>query len=63
MKLLDLVYNYKNFNTTLHYSLQDKRYWGELENIQDVVFYDGKTIAEAKENFKKIVDDYLIYKK
>lgn len=50
---------YKGFKTTMNWSPEDRVYYGIIENINDFVSYDGKTVEEAHKNFVHSVEDYM----
>ena len=39
--------------------LDDEVFHGKIEGIDDLVSYEGTTVAELKKNFRKAVDDYI----
>ena len=50
---------HKNFETTLKFSEEDNLFYGKIENVRDLVLFDGNTETEAIENFHQAVDDYI----
>ena len=50
---------YLGYRTEIEWSEEDKLYYGKIEDITDLVCFEGKTIEEARENFKTAVDDYI----
>ena len=53
-----MKYFYKNFETTLKFSKEDNLFYGKIENVRDLILFDGNTETEAIENFHQAVDDY-----
>ena len=52
-------YEYKGFLTTIKYSSEDKVFYGKVENIDDLVLFDGHTVEEAFHYFVESVEDYI----
>ena len=52
-------YEYKGFFTTIKYSSEDKVFYGKIENIDDLVLFDGNTVEEAFHYFVESVEDYI----
>ena len=53
---------YKGFSTKIRYSVQDKCYYGKLEDIRDLVLYDADTPEDIEQAFHEAVDEYLEYR-
>jgi len=53
------TFKYKGYESELYYSKEDKCFWGRVGNTPDLILYEGETIEEAGENFKKAVDEYI----
>ena len=52
-------YEYKGFITTIVFSSEDNIFYGKIENITDLVLFDGKTVEEAFHYFVESVEDYI----
>ena len=50
---------YKNYYTIIHYSKDDKLFYGKIEEIKDLITIKGKTLEVIEEDFKDSVDEYL----
>ena len=50
---------YRGCGTYIRYSKPDNVYWGKIENVTDLVTFEGKTYEEAKQEFKDAVDAYI----
>ena len=50
---------YKTFIGSVHYSEDDGIFYGKLEAINDLVTFEGKSVAELKKAFREAVDDYI----
>lgn len=55
------VLNYKGYLSKPELSLEDGILYGKIEGINDLVTFEGETIAELKSAFEQAVDDYLEY--
>lgn len=53
------ILEYKGYNGTLEFSLEDKVYHGKLLYIKDLVTYESKTKEGIEKEFKLAVKDYL----
>ena len=53
------VLKYKDFIATVHYSSDNDVFFGKIDNINDLVSFEGKTTSELKEAFKEAVEDYI----
>lgn len=52
-------YEYKGFVTTIKFSSEDKIFYGSIENINDLVCFDGRTVEETYHYFVESVEDYM----
>ena len=52
---------YKGYIGSVAYSEPDKVFFGKLEGIDDLVNYEGESVAELTAAFHEAVDDYLIF--
>lgn len=53
---------YKGFRGTIDYSSEDDCLFGKLVGIDDLVTYEGQSLAEIKGAFHEAVEDYLVMK-
>lgn len=53
---------YKGYIADIHYSKDDKLFYGRISNIDDLVNFHSKTIKDIKKEFYNAVDDYLNFK-
>ena len=56
---MNLDLEYKGFTTHIKWSEPDKCYYGKIENISDLVLFEGETIEECEKDFYDAVDDYI----
>lgn len=53
------VLTYKNFIGSVHFSAEDKVFYGKLEGISDLIMFEGQSVAELIKAFHEAVNDYL----
>lgn len=54
----DLLH-YKEYYATIHFSAEDEVFYGKIIGINDLVSFEGTTVAQLKKAFREAVDDYL----
>lgn len=54
------ILNYKGFIGTVNYSTEDEILFGKIEEINDLVTFEGKNVEEIKNAFYEAVDDYIV---
>ena len=56
----ELIYSpcYKDYCAKIRYSREDKCYCGKIENIDDLVDFEGDTYDNCLKAFYEAVDDY-----
>jgi predicted HicB family RNase H-like nuclease len=52
-------FEYKGFITVIKFSPEDNIFYGKIENITDLVLFDGQTVEEAFHYFVESVEDYI----
>jgi predicted HicB family RNase H-like nuclease len=50
---------YKGFIGTVHYNSEDEIFFGKIEEIEDLISFEGKTVPALQKSFKEAVEDYL----
>lgn len=55
------VMTYKGYAGTVEYNEVDDILFGSIAGIEDVITYEGESIAELREDFQIAVDDYLAH--
>lgn len=50
---------YKSYFSTIHYSADDDVFHGKVIGVNDLITFEGKSVAELKKAFKEAIDDYL----
>ena len=53
------VLTYKEFVGSVHFSAEDKIFYGKIEGINDLVTFEGKTVDVLIKAFHEGVDDYI----
>jgi len=51
-------FNHKGHIGSIHFSLEDGVYYGKIEEINDLVTYEGETIHDLEKSFIEAIDDY-----
>ena len=57
VKLIKSCYNCKKLIHSI--CIEDNIFYGKIENITDLVLFDGKTVEEAFHYFVESVEDYI----
>ncbi len=55
------VMSYKNYAGTVEYSEDDGILFGRIVGIDDVISYEGESVATLQQSFHNAVDDYLVH--
>ena len=50
---------YKGYIGSLHYSKEDKTFWGKLELINSLVTFEAQNANELESAFHEAVDEYI----
>jgi predicted HicB family RNase H-like nuclease len=53
------VLTYKDFIGSVHFSAEDKTFYGTIEGIDDLATFEGKTVDILINAFHEAVDDYI----
>ena len=51
---------YKDFIGSMHYNSGDEVFYGKIEEIDDLVTFEGKSLSELKKSFQAGVDEYFL---
>ncbi|MCD7919480.1 MAG: antitoxin HicB [Clostridiales bacterium] len=54
---------YRGYAGSLSYSPEDGLYVGKILNAKDMLYFHGKTVKEAEENFRDCVEEYIDWQK
>ena len=52
---------YKGYTGSIEASVEDDCLHGRVQHIDDVITYEGQTVAEVKAQFESAVDQYLLH--
>ena len=53
------ILKYKNFIGSVQFNKDDDVFFGKIENINNLVTFEGKTMSKLKKTFIDSVDDYI----
>jgi predicted HicB family RNase H-like nuclease len=53
------VLEYKDYLAIVHFSAEDEVFYGKIQGINDLVTFEGRSVAELKKAFKETVEDYI----
>jgi predicted HicB family RNase H-like nuclease len=51
--------SYKGFIAAVHFNADDDVFFGKIEEIDDLISFEGRSVSELKKAFITAVDDYL----
>ena len=52
--------SYKGFIGSVHFSTDDRVFFGKIEGIDDLATFEGTTVDELEEAFKYMVDKQIL---
>ncbi len=50
---------YKDCIASVHFNAEDEVFFGKIEGIDDLVFFEGSSVIELKKSFEEAVEDYM----
>ena len=50
---------YKGYEATIEYDDVDRIFFGRVINTRDIISFDGKSVAELKQSFQAVIEEYL----
>ena len=53
------ILEYKTYYATIQFSAEDEVFYGKVIGINDLVSFEGTTVAKLKAAFQEAVNDYL----
>lgn len=53
------IIEHKNFIGSVSFSSEDEVFHGKIEGIDDLVTFEGGTVADLKSAFEEAVEDYI----
>jgi predicted HicB family RNase H-like nuclease len=51
--------SYKGYTTSMVYDTEDKIIVGRVQDVDDIISFQGESVAEFESNFHLAIDDYL----
>ena len=51
---------HKGFIGSIHFSTEDEVFFGKIEGINDIVTFEGNSVASIKKAFADAVNDYIL---
>ena len=56
---MDNVMRYKGYWAKIQYSEADNCFWGEIEGINDSIYFEGTSVEELRKDFEEAIDSYI----
>jgi predicted HicB family RNase H-like nuclease len=53
------ILKYREYISSVHYSTEDEVFHGKVLGINDLITFEGESVAELKKAFKEAVEDYI----
>lgn len=53
------IMRYKEYYATINYEEESGTFYGKVEDIDDLVSFEGTTVEELKKSFEYMVEEYL----
>ena len=53
------IMTYNGFIGSVHFSSEDRVFFGKIEGINDLVTFEGTTVDELEESFHYMVDEHI----
>ena len=53
------VLKYKGFTGSVHFSANDRAFFGKVEGVDDLITFEGSSVNELKEAFQYVVDEHI----
>jgi len=53
------VLNYKGFIGSVHFSTDDKVFFGKIEGVNDLITFEGQSVDELVNAFQYVVDEHV----
>ncbi|MCT7406227.1 type II toxin-antitoxin system HicB family antitoxin [Aliarcobacter cryaerophilus] len=54
------IIEYSGYIGTIEYSQEDKYFFGKIDMINDLVTFEAQNATQLEENFKNVVDEYIL---
>ena len=53
------VITYKEFIGSVHFSANDRIFFGKIEGIKDLITFEGSTVDELESGFKYMIEEHI----
>jgi len=53
------ILSHRGFVGSVHFSADDRIFYGKIEGITDLVTFEGETVSELTEAFQYVVDEHI----
>ena len=53
------ILNYKGFIGSVHFSTDDKVFFGKVEGVNDLITFEGQSVDELVNAFQFVVDEHI----
>lgn len=50
---------YQGYEATIEYDEVDQIFFGKVINTRDIISFDGESVAELRESFEVVIEEYL----
>ena len=54
------VLTYKGFIGSVHFSAEDRVFYGKVEGVNDLISFEGETVDQLETGFKQMIDEHII---
>ncbi len=54
------IMQYKDYVGSIHYSDEDKIFYGKVDYIRSLISFEGEDVASLQASFEEAIDDYLM---
>ncbi|WP_299291368.1 type II toxin-antitoxin system HicB family antitoxin [uncultured Mucilaginibacter sp.] len=51
--------NYQDYTATITYNAEDEVFFGKVIGLNDLILFEGTSVAELKQAFAEAIEDYL----
>ena len=55
-----IILKYKGFSSEVRISKEDKVLYGRINDIKDLILFEGQTLEETRNEFRTMVDEILL---
>lgn len=53
------IIKYKGFIGSVHYSGEDRLFYGKVEGVSDLITFEGKTVDELESGFRYMIEEHI----